>query len=229
MQGLASEELLGDLAVEREAVGSMLSCHGSSSENPAPRSIPELPTCPAPGAHSIRGSTLHADLQSGSESMVFWRIATSSPAIAIVLVIETATTANVGRTALMIGSIHQHIGCAGPRRSRWRCSRRSPESARGSERRCLSSSRGRREIPDCLASLTIERNKGLPGAAEHEIPSIPTCCRVRESAPDPEALRLQRAHDRHHRFRCTPPGHSHGFLLQRPGQYPAQRHEWQFP
>src|SRR5919106_4019685 len=53
MQGLASEELLGDLALERDAVGSMLSCHGSSSENPALRSIPELPTCPAPGAHSI--------------------------------------------------------------------------------------------------------------------------------------------------------------------------------
>jgi hypothetical protein len=49
---LASEKLLGDLALERDAVGSMLSCHGLSSENPAPRSIPELPTCPAPGAHS---------------------------------------------------------------------------------------------------------------------------------------------------------------------------------
>jgi hypothetical protein len=40
MQGLASEELLGDLALERDAVGSMLPCNGSSSENPAPRSIP---------------------------------------------------------------------------------------------------------------------------------------------------------------------------------------------
>jgi hypothetical protein len=49
MQRLASEEFLGDLALERDAVGSMLSCHGSSSENPAPRSIPELPTCPAQG------------------------------------------------------------------------------------------------------------------------------------------------------------------------------------
>ena len=54
MQGLASEELLADLALERDAVGSMLSCHGPSSENPAPRSIPQLPTCPAPGAHSTR-------------------------------------------------------------------------------------------------------------------------------------------------------------------------------
>ena len=43
MQGLASEELLGDLALERDAVGSMLSCHGLSSENPAPRSIPQAP------------------------------------------------------------------------------------------------------------------------------------------------------------------------------------------
>jgi hypothetical protein len=58
MQGLASEELLGDLALERDAVGSMLSCHGSSSENPAPRSIPELPICPAPGAHSTQPGNL---------------------------------------------------------------------------------------------------------------------------------------------------------------------------
>lgn len=55
MQGLASEELLADLALERDAVGSMLSCREPSSENPAPRSIPKLPTCPVPGAHSSLG------------------------------------------------------------------------------------------------------------------------------------------------------------------------------
>jgi hypothetical protein len=32
MQGLASDELLGDLGLERDALGSMLSCHGPSSE-----------------------------------------------------------------------------------------------------------------------------------------------------------------------------------------------------
>ena len=72
MQGLASEELLGDLALERDAVGSMLPCHGSSSENPAPRSISELPTCPAPGAHSSAGSICPAQSALRRRAPAYW-------------------------------------------------------------------------------------------------------------------------------------------------------------
>ena len=51
MQGLASEELLGDLALERTLCDRCCLAMGLLPKTGIPVNS-ELPTCPAPGAHS---------------------------------------------------------------------------------------------------------------------------------------------------------------------------------